>query len=213
MACTDQVLGPEAAGALLGVSRETLVRLQAYLDQLVLWNRRINLVAAATLADPWRRHIVDCAQLRAYVPANAKRLVDLGSGAGLPGLVLAICGTAETHLIESDKRKAAFLRDVAARLGLAVTVHAQRLEAVAPIDADVITARALAPLPKLLELAAPFTGPATRFLLLEGRSAEVDLIAARAHWTMQCDLRASLSSPDGRILILDEVHRATTETR
>jgi 16S rRNA (guanine527-N7)-methyltransferase len=204
----DRPLTPQAAGALLGVSRETLAMFQAYVDELLLWNRRINLVAATTLKDPWRRHIVDSAQLYALVPVGARRLVDLGSGAGLPGLILAICGMPETHLIESDKRKAAFLRHVAAGLALPVTVHAQRIEATPPMGADVITARGLAPLPRLLELAAAFTRPATRFLLLEGRSAEADLIAARREWTMGSALQTSLSARDGRIVVLDEVRRA-----
>jgi 16S rRNA (guanine527-N7)-methyltransferase len=121
------------AGAQLGVSRETLDRLQVYLDLLARWQSRINLVGPATLADPWRRHILDCAQLWRFWPTGAQTLADLGSGAGLPGLVLAVMGAPTVHLIESDQRKAAFLREASRACGVAVTVHAQRSEAIPPL--------------------------------------------------------------------------------
>src|SRR5688572_10841677 len=104
-------LTPDEAGRRLHVSRETVERLAVYLEVLRRWQRTINLVGAATLADPWRRHILDCAQLWRWWPVGAHRLVDLGSGAGLPGLILAVMGAPETHLVESDGRKAAFLRE------------------------------------------------------------------------------------------------------
>src|SRR5215213_13399 len=109
----ERPLTPEGLTALVPVSRETVERLGVYLDLLRRWQRTINLVAASTLADPWRRHILDSAQLIRFVPGDAARLVDLGSGAGLPGLVLAIMGLPDVHLIESDRRKAAFLREAA----------------------------------------------------------------------------------------------------
>ena len=114
----------QQAGELLGVSRETLDRLQAYLDLLARWQQRINLVGASTLADPWRRHVLDSAQLWRWWPDRARVLADLGSGAGLPGLVLAVLGAPVTHLVESDRRKAAFLREAARATGALVTVHA-----------------------------------------------------------------------------------------
>ena len=201
-------LSPEEARRLLGVSRETLAALDAYLGLLRHWQRAINLVGASTLADPWRRHILDSGQLKAHLPADARSLVDLGSGAGLPGLILAIMGVPEVHLVESDRRKAAFLRTCAMELGLAgVRIHAARIEAVAPFAADLVTARALAPLPRLLEHAAPFLAPTTRCLFLKGREAEAELTAVRESWTMRAALVPSLSAGDGRILLLDEVTR------
>jgi 16S rRNA (guanine527-N7)-methyltransferase len=198
-------LTAEAAGRLLDVSRETLMQLEIYLGLLQRWQGTINLVASATLADPWRRHILDCGQLWRFWPAGARRLVDLGSGAGLPGLILAIMGAPETHLIESDRRKATFLREAARACGVAITVHAQRIAAVPPLAADVVTARALAPLPELLPLALPHVQPRTTCLFLKGRAAEAELTLARESWTMRAAQERSLSDPEGRVLIISEI--------
>jgi len=193
--------------AALGVSRETQAQLALFVERLAVWNRTINLVAESTLADPWRRHVLDSAQLMGFVPPDARVVVDLGSGAGLPGLVLAILGVPDVHLIESDRRKAAFLLDMTGRLGLRVRVHTSRIEAVAPLPADVVTARALAPLPRLLDLAAPFLRPATRCLFLEGKSVDTELTAIRPSWTMTPTIHVSRSDPDGRVLVLDGLRR------
>src|SRR5215469_10920571 len=119
-------LTPERVGEQLNVSRETLARLETYVQLLMAWNRRINLVGPRTLRDVWRRHILDSGQLLALMPPKARVLVDLGSGAGLPGLILAILGVPEVHLLESDGRKCAFLREAARVTEATVTVHAQR---------------------------------------------------------------------------------------
>src|SRR3712207_921013 len=125
--------------------------LRAYVDLLSQWNRRINLVSARSAEDLWRRHIVDCLQLLPLLPPEPEPILDLGSGAGLPGLLLAAATGRETHLVEADKRKAAFLAHASGRLGLAnVTVHAGRIERARVPEARVLTARALAPLPTLL---------------------------------------------------------------
>ena len=196
------------AGALLGVSRETLDRLQAYLDLLARWQKRINLVGPSTLNDPWRRHILDCGQLLRLWPEGAQRLVDLGSGAGLPGLVLAILGVPEVHLVESDQRKAAFLREAARASSVTVTVHGARSESVPPLAADVVTARALAPLSELLELAARHVHARTTCLFLKGRAAASELTEAREHWTMNVATVGSLSDPEGQILLIREIRPA-----
>lgn len=193
------------AGELLGVSRETLERLQAYLDLLVRWQAKINLVGPSTLADPWRRHILDSGQLWRWWPPGARSMVDLGSGAGLPGIVLAVLGAPDVHLIESDQRKAAFLREAARACGAPVTVHAQRSEAVAPLAADVVTARALAPLPDLLELAWRHVHDGTTCLFLKGRGAESELTLAHEDWTMRVAMEGSLSDPEGHILLISEI--------
>ena len=198
MSCRDRSPG-KRPGELLRVPRETLDRLQAYLDLLAVWQRRINLVGPATLADPWRRHVVDCGQLWRFWPDEARTLVDLGSGAGLPGLVLAVLGVPTTHLVESDRRKAAFLREAARACGVQATVHAARIEDLPPLlGADVVTARALAPLPELLALAEPQLRPGAVCLFLKGRAAEAELTLARETWKMAVDRRASLSDPDGQ---------------
>ena len=185
--------------ARLNVSRETGARLEAYVDLLATWQKRINLVGPSTLADPWRRHILDSAQLVPHIGAG-KRVVDLGSGAGFPGLVLAILGDFEVHLIESDQRKAVFLREAARVTGAVVTVHARRLESVTELTADVITARALAPLEKLLGWALPFTGNDSFCLFLKGQSSQQELTAARKHWTLSVTLTESWSAPQGVLM-------------
>lgn len=203
-------LEAEEAGRLLGVPRETLERLRTYVELLRRWQRAINLVGPATLADPWRRHVLDCGQLWRFWPVGARRLVDLGSGAGLPGLILAILGAPETHLIESDRRKAAFLREAARACGVTVTVHAERAEAVPPLAADVVTARALAPLPQLLALAERHLAPGGVCLFPKGRGAAAELTLAGESWTMRAAAAPSLSEPDGQILILSEIRRAAS---
>jgi 16S rRNA (guanine527-N7)-methyltransferase len=201
----------EEAGELLRVPRETLDRLQAYLDLLARWQQRINLVGPATLADPWRRHVVDCGQLWRFWPDWARTLVDLGSGAGLPGLVLAVLGVPTTHLVESDRRKAAFLREAARACGAPATVHAARIKDLPPLGADVVTARALAPLPELLALAESQLRPGAVCLFPKGRAAKSELTLARETWKMAVDRRASLSDPDGQVLIISEIRRAASE--
>lgn len=201
-------LSREAFANQVGVSRETLDRLSVYLDLLRRWERAINLVGPATLEDPWRRHFLDSAQLAAFVPDRAKSLVDLGSGAGFPGMVLAIMGVPGVHLIESDRRKAQFLREVARATGTPVTIHAARIEDVPGWPADVISARALAPLPRLLDLAERFLASDSVCLFLKGRSGLCELTEAQAGWHMVAEVLPSLSDPTGLVLQLRGVCRA-----
>jgi 16S rRNA (guanine527-N7)-methyltransferase len=197
-------LTPEAFQAETGVSRETLDRLQRYADALVRWQARINLVAPATLPDLWRRHMLDSAQLLPLIPAGARRLIDLGSGAGFPGLVLAILGVPEVHLIEADSRKCAFLREAARLTGAgSITVHNRRIEAMPAEAYDVVTARALAPLPELLKLARRFAGPGTVYLFPKGRGLAEELIKAPETATMRPDRIASRTDPGAAILKLE----------
>ena len=200
-------LSREGFAASLGVSRETLDRLTVYLDLLHRWQRAINLVGPATLADPWRRHILDSAQLLTHLPAGTTSLVDLGSGAGFPGMVLAVLGVPGVVLIESDRRKAQFLREVARATGTEVTVRAERIENLAGWPADVITARALAPLPRLLPLAERFLAADSVCLFLKGYNAERELTQALKSWHMVPEMFASLSAPTGTVLKLRGVGR------
>jgi 16S rRNA (guanine527-N7)-methyltransferase len=205
----ERPLSPVGFAAIYSVSRETLAQLDRYLELLGNWQRAINLVGSTTFADPWRRHVLDSAQLMRFLPENARVLVDMGSGGGLPGLVLGILGVPDVNLVESDKRKSVFLREAARTLNLRnVTVHAHRIDAAPPIKADVITARALAPVPRLMEFAERFMTPSTRCLYLKGKQVEAELTEAREDWMMTAKLVPSLSSDEGRILILDEVQRA-----
>jgi 16S rRNA (guanine527-N7)-methyltransferase len=201
-------LSRAAFGEQLGVPRETLDRLSVHLDLLCRWQRAINLVGPATLADPWRRHFLDCAQLVRHLPATAASLADLGSGAGFPGMVLALLGVRGVHLIEADRRKAEFLREVARATGAGVTIHAERIERMQDWPADVITARALAPLSRLLELAQGFMAANSVCLFLKGRSAERELTQAREGWHMVSAMFPSLSEPDGIVVQLQGIRRA-----
>ncbi len=194
--------------ALTDVSRETLERLGVYLDLLVRWQRAINLVGPATLADPWRRHILDSAQLIPHIPDKGAATYDLGSGAGLPGLVLAIMGCTDIHLVESDQRKAQFLSEVIRTLDLSVIVHKQRIQSLSAGCADILTARALAPLPRLLDLSAALMRPGTVCVFLKGRNASDELTAARKCWRMTAQTFPSMSDPSGSVLKLRDIIRA-----
>jgi 16S rRNA (guanine527-N7)-methyltransferase len=206
-------LGPAGfAGAMaaagIDVSRETLERLSRYLELLQRWQRAVNLVGASTLADPWRRHILESAQIAPHVPRSAATVLDLGSGAGLPGLVLALLGVPGVQLVESDRRKAQFLREAARATEAPVVVHAMRIEQL-KLRADVVTARALAPLPRLLELAAPVLAPHGLCLFLKGQSALDELTAARQSWHMHSEIVPSRSGSRGVLLKLEGVGRAS----
>lgn len=190
----------------LGVPREAYAKLQRYEVLLREWNERFNLVAASTLPHIWTRHFLDSAQLYPLLGAKkAQKLIDLGSGAGFPGLVLAILGGFETHLIESIGKKATFLDAVTRDLGLNVTVHNARIEAVRDLQADVITARALTALPDLLSLAKPFMKADTLALFLKGERADAELTEAAKYWTFTHEKKRSLSDPSGTVLAISDV--------
>jgi 16S rRNA (guanine527-N7)-methyltransferase len=193
---------------LTGVSRETLARLQSYVELLIAWNRRINLVGPRTIGDIWRRHVLDSAQLRPLIPPKSRVLVDLGSGAGLPGLILAILGIPEVHLVEADQRKCVFLREAARVTETPVALHAQRLEKVTGIRADVVTARAFAPLPDLLDQAEAFLDTHSILLFLKGKTVGEELTEAAKGWKMRATLHPSVSDPSGTVLRLERVIRA-----
>ena len=208
---------PEDFAATFGVSRETIERLQTYETVLEQWQRTINLVASSTLPDIWHRHFADSAQLLALAPPNAERWLDLGSGAGFPGLVLAILlaerGSGRVTLIESDTRKAAFLAEVARRVGVAVDIRGTRIEksaTQAKLDpVDVVTARALAPLPRLLDLSAPFFSGPTMGLFLKGREAEAEVAAASKLWNFEAELHPILTDTSGRIVVIRALNAKT----
>jgi len=200
-------LGAEGFAAATGVSRETMERLDAYAKLLVTWSARINLVGRATLNDLWRRHFLDSAQLLPLIPAGTQNLADLGSGAGFPGLVLAILGGPGVELIEADSRKAAFLREAARVSSTAVTIRGCRIEAVPPHPVDVVTARACAPLDRLLALGERLIAPDTTCVFLKGERVEEELTVAGKAWTMTVSHLPSLVDPGGSVLLLQQVVR------
>lgn len=185
-------------------------RLATYRDLLLRWNATINLVSAKTAEDIDRRHIADSLQLLPLLPSEGS-LADLGSGAGLPGLVIAAAlPDRDIHLVESDRRKAAFLIEAAGTLKLPrVKVHSQRIEQVALPPLAVMTARALAPLEALLGFAQRFLAPGGIAIFPKGRTAEQELTSAAAGWHFTAERFESRTDPEATILRLSEIRRAS----
>jgi 16S rRNA (guanine527-N7)-methyltransferase len=175
------------------------------------WSARHNLVSRASLSDMWRRHFLDSAQLAPLIPAEAHSLVDLGSGAGFPGLVLAEIlreRPMEFVLYEATAKKCRFLEAVAARLNLAVQIRNQRIEEAKPEVFDVVTARACAPLDKLLVYAHRFWGPGTIGLFLKGQNVEAELTKANKSWKIKVERHPSRSDATGVILEIGDLRAA-----
>jgi 16S rRNA (guanine527-N7)-methyltransferase len=195
------------------VSRETFHALQQLEALVRKWTPAINLVSKATLSDLWDRHIVDSAQLFSACPTGATYWADLGSGGGFPGLVIAIIASEKqpdlkVTLVEADQRKAAFLRQAAQSLSLPVTVICGRIEALAPLEADIVSARALAPLSDLLGHAVRHMRPGGTALFPKGSRHEEELMGARTSWAFQAETRQSVSDPKSAILVIRNIHRA-----
>jgi 16S rRNA (guanine527-N7)-methyltransferase len=209
--------GPEAFEREFSVSRETSKRLIRYEELLRQWQKAVNLVAPGTLDDVWSRHFADSAQLARLVPPSAQSLMDMGAGGGFPGLVLAIVlaerGPLRVTLIESDNRKAAFLREVARQTGTPVDILSARIEKPetrSKVQAvDVITARALAPLSRLLSLSAPYFASGSVGLFLKGRDIQGEIEAAEAEWRFDLELVASVTDAEGRIAVVRNVAAKT----
>jgi len=196
------------------VSRETSDALVEFQHDLLKWNARINLIARSTLDDAWDRHIQDSAQLFQFALESDERWTDMGSGGGLPGLVIAIISKTnlprlQFSLIESDQRKAAFLRQISAKFELNCQIYAQRIENVEGQESDVISARALASLNQLLEYAELHSKSGGRLLLPKGKSAEQEIAEARNSWEFNVVKRQSLTDKQGLILEITNAIRKT----
>jgi 16S rRNA (guanine527-N7)-methyltransferase len=213
IAALDLADDKAAALALTPVSRETEARLDRLAALLQDWQQRMNLVASSTLPRLWTRHIADSLQLLPLAPA-ARTWVDLGSGAGFPGLVVAIALAgrpgAVVHLVESHNRKAAFLRAAAEETGAPAEVHAQRIEDFVRAwreRADVVTARALAPLPRLLDYAAPLIGKGAQGLFLKGQDVAAELTESANYWRLKAESVPSVTEPRARIVRVTNLQR------
>jgi 16S rRNA (guanine(527)-N(7))-methyltransferase RsmG len=186
--------------------------LEDYLALLLRWNTRINLIADASPETIRQRHIADCLQLAPLLPAGDGPIADLGAGAGLPGLILAVATGRETHLVESDRRKAAFLTEAAARLGLKrVTIHPLRIEDTTLPPLAAVTARALAPLDRLLGHAARLLAPGGIAIFPKGRTADAEMRDASQHWHCHAERFASRTDRDATIFRLSDISRASPE--
>lgn len=205
--------GPEDAVRLTGVSRETLARVQSYLAILDVWRERINLIGPGEGRHLWRRHVLDSLQLLDQIDAGDLRIADLGSGAGFPGLVIAAAMVerpgASVTLVEKSVRKAQFLEAAIKEAALPAKVLNVRIEE-PPVGLlkerfDLLTARALAPLPKLLGYGYAWLKPSGKALLMKGKDTAAELAEARQSWTFEVEERASLSSPEGRVLKISSI--------
>jgi 16S rRNA (guanine527-N7)-methyltransferase len=217
-----QIASPADFAAAFDVSRETLERLATYEALLRQWQKAVNLVAASTLEAVWHRHFADSAQIVRLAPEHVHSWIDLGSGAGFPGLVAAIllAGSPSPHLrgegmathvtlIESDQRKCAFLREVARKTGVTVEILSTRIELAATqakLDSpEVVSARALAPLDRLLGLAAPLFTPATVGVFLKGREAAAEIETAAKAWTFAVEMVPSITEATGRVVVIRDL--------
>jgi 16S rRNA (guanine527-N7)-methyltransferase len=199
----------EAVRGRLDVPRETLERLDAFVELLREENERQNLVSSASMEAVWERHILDSAQLVRFAPPDARNWLDLGTGAGFPGLLVPLFHPAYIVLVESRRLRAEFLRAAASVLGIAARVEivCSRLEAVPAKPFDVISARAFAPLPRLLDLAERFSTPGTIWILPKGRNAKSELDAARSSWQGDFCLEPSLTDAEAQIVVATRIRR------
>lgn len=197
--------GRDAFLKLIPVPHETIHRLDRYAGLLWEWGRKFNLVAESTLPHIWTRHFLDSAQLMRHIPDGTKSIADLGSGAGFPGLVLAILGAPGVVLIESTGKKAEFLRHVTQRLGLDIKVLQKRIEDIRDLRADIVTARALKPLKELFKLAAPLMKRGSTGLFLKGRNLQEELTESGQWWRFEAEKHPSLSDPSGTVLIIRDL--------
>jgi 16S rRNA (guanine527-N7)-methyltransferase len=201
---------PQKFQARFGISDDIREKLETYEALLKRWQKTINLVAPSTLDEAWHRHFADSAQLWLLRPPETRTWLDLGSGAGFPGLVLAILASEARQtrhiLVESDSRKATFLREVARQTRVPVDIMCTRIEnpeTHAKIGvADCVTARALAPLSQLAEIAAPYFGSSTVGMFLKGRGATAEVEKAAQNWHFAFDLVPSVTEEDGRVVLL-----------
>jgi len=194
------------------VSRETRAALEAYEALVRRWNHAINLVSTASLVHMRERHTADSAQLLSWCPANAQHWADLGAGGGFPGLVIAILArealpNLRVTLVESDARKATFLRQATSELRLPVTVLTNRIESLPGLDADVVSARALAPLPVLLDYACRHLRRDGVAILPKGERYASELAEARTNWRFAAEQYPSITDPGAAILVIRKIER------
>lgn len=187
------------------VSRETWEKFSLYVELLKKWQRKINLISPNTVNNIWIRHVLDSAQLQHFIPHNDKKIVDIGSGAGFPALVLSMMGYNNIVMIESDHRKCSFLRAVLRQCDLSSKVICSRIEDVNIQDVDIVTARALSSLDKLLEYSFPLLSSDGFCLFLKGEKASEEIIEARENWVFSAKAFESVTSKNAQILQIAKI--------
>ena len=191
-----------------GVSRETMAKIRIYASLLEKWQKKINLVSATTLPDMWRRHFYDSFQLKGLFDKSKcenLKILDIGSGAGFPGLLLSLLGVGECHMVESNGKKCTFMSQVIRDVGCNAVVHNERAEMIKPFHVDYVISRACASLDKLLFLGQNFIKPGTVCLFLKGQAADQEIAGAEENWTFDVEKFTSTSEETGVILKVSHI--------
>jgi 16S rRNA (guanine527-N7)-methyltransferase len=204
---TESSLLQRCLGDNIVLPPEVVGQLKAFAELVEKWNPTVNIVARSTLGDLWLRHIIDSAQVFKYCPADARLWLDIGSGGGFPGIVIAVLAHSlrpglKVRLVEADQRKAVFLREVNRQLGLTAEVSACRIETLSPQSADVISARALAPLVDLCGLAERHLAPKGVAVFLKGQQHEDEIALARKDWQFELEMAQSQTHSGSAVLVL-----------
>lgn len=196
-------------GAGVSVSEKELEKLWIYFELLLKWQKKINLVSEGSLPDLMDRHFVDSGQILSLIPQNAKTLVDLGSGAGFPGMVVAILRPLQVTLIESNQKKCSFLREVSRQVEVPVNILSERIEGISDLKADVVTSRALANLETLFRFAKPFTHDQTCCIFHKGKRVEEELATAQESWSFSCEKVESViqDHSEGKIIKITKLYK------
>ncbi len=191
-----------------GVSRETMANIHVYASLLTKWQKKINLVSQSTMPDLWSRHFYDSFQLKAQLAglnAEKTKILDIGSGAGFPGLLLSMLDLGEFHMVESNNKKCTFMRQVVRETGCDAVIHNERIENITPFHVDYIISRACAPLNKLFDLGRNFIHEETICLFLKGQTAEEEITDARRRWAFEVEKFTSVTQDRGILLKVSHI--------
>ena len=187
------------------VSRETIEKLEIYANLLLRWQFKINLISTNSLKQAWHRHFLDSAQIFSILPKKTTSAIDVGTGAGFPGLVLSIMGLENVQLVEQNKKKCAFLYEVIRETEATASVHPCKIEKLPIKDYDVVLARAFMALDGLLKVVSPFFGKDTLGIFPKGLKVNQELTAASKNWKMKTAIKQSITSPDGKIVLVKDL--------
>lgn len=190
----------ESFNSRFAVSRETFDKLSTYHDLLLLWQEKINLISPKTIHNVWERHILDSCQFASHIVPRETPIIDIGTGAGLPGIILAILGFPSITLVDSDQKKCVFLQEAAAKLGLETQIISQRVERIRNHNASLIVSRALAPLHQLFTWSSPLLSPSGKCLFAKGENYAKEIEDALVGWQFDINVHPSLTHTDAKLL-------------
>ena len=184
------------------ISQSQEIKFEKFIEELVVYNKHTNLVGKSTLTDPWRSHILDCIQISSFIEKKNSSILDMGTGAGFPGLVLAIMGYQKVCLIDSNKKKINFIKGICKKLNIKVNIFLNRIEKLNNKKYDFLTSRALAKLNKLLTYSHNFTHKDTVLIFLKGKTVNEEINEAKKYWFFKSKVQQSCSDERGKILII-----------